>query len=199
MEKDIPTLKRLGLHPDVTLVKGNSQLRLPTSPGEYRQGVATGAMAPEYGLDRVLDWVELYRPPPTAPAPDALRRRAGLAQVVSSSETRIEPKCRFYDQCFVTRMRRSAEASQLIVTNHHMFCRPRAARGFPGAQAPPDHDAVVFDEAHALEDVATEFFGVRLTRSRVDALARDADRALRSSGFFVDPSREPRSRCRSTR
>ncbi|MFO0607823.1 MAG: ATP-dependent DNA helicase [Polyangiales bacterium] len=191
MEKDIPTLKRLGLHPDVTLVKGLSNYVCRRRLEEYRQGVATGAMAPEYGLDRVLDWVELTATGDRAELPTLSEDAPVWREVVSSSETRIGPKCRFYDQCFVTRMRRSAEASQLIVTNHHMFCADLALRGgYSGAQALPDHDAVVFDEAHALEDVATEFFGVRLTRSRVDALARDADRALRSSGFFVDPSRE---------
>jgi len=191
IEKDIPTVHRLGLHPDVTLVKGLSNYVCLRRLEEHRQQVATGAVAPTMGLDRVLDWVErsetgdraeLDRIPEDAPV---------WREVLSSSETRIGPKCRFYEQCFVTKMRRRAEASQIIITNHHLFCADLALRGGnSGAQALPDYDAVIFDEAHALEDVATEFFGVRLTRARVETLVRDADRALRASGFFVDRSRE---------
>lgn len=191
MEKDLPTLRKLNLHPDVTLVKGLSNYVCLRRLEEYRLQVVTGTALPEPGLDRVLEWVdesdtgdrsELGSVPDEAPV---------WREVVSSSETRIGPKCRFYDQCFVTKMRRRAEASQIIVTNHHMFCADLSLRGGnSGAQALPDYDAVIFDEAHALEDVATEFFGVRITRARIDTLTRDADRALRSSGFFVDRSRE---------
>ncbi len=191
IEKDIPTLKRLGLHPDVTLVKGLSNYVCLRRLEEYRQGVATGAVAPEVGIDRILDWVQETSTGDRAELPTLSEEAPVWREVVSSSDTRIGPKCRFYDQCFVTKMRRRAESSQIIVTNHHMLCADLALRGgFTGAQALPDYDAVIFDEAHAIEDVATEFFGVRLTRARVETLVRDADRALRAAGFFLDRSRE---------
>ncbi len=191
IEKDIPTLRRLGLHPDVTLVKGLSNYVCLRRLEEYRQGITTGAVAPEVGIDRVLAWVDDTLTGDRADLPSLSEEAPVWREVVSSSDTRVGPKCRFYDQCFVTKMRRKAETSQIIVTNHHMFCADLALRGgFSGAQALPDYDAVIFDEAHCLEDVATEFFGVRLTRARVDTLVRDADRALRAAGFFVDRTRE---------
>ncbi len=191
IEKDIPTLRRLGLHPDVTLVKGLSNYVCLRRLEEYRQGITTGAVAPEVGIDRVLAWVDDTLTGDRADLASLSEEAPVWREVVSSSDTRVGPKCRFYDQCFVTKMRRKAETSQIIVTNHHMFCADLALRGgFSGAQALPDYDAVIFDEAHCLEDVATEFFGVRLTRARVDTLVRDADRALRAAGFFVDRTRE---------
>ena len=191
IEKDIPTLRRLGLHPDVTLVKGLSNYVCLRRLEEYRQGITTGAVAPEVGIDRILAWVDDTLTGDRADLPSLSEEAPVWREVVSSSDTRVGPKCRFYDQCFVTKMRRKAETSQIIVTNHHMFCADLALRGgFTGAQALPDYDAVIFDEAHSLEDVATEFFGVRLTRARVDTLVRDADRALRAAGFFVDRTRE---------
>ncbi|MFN9943144.1 MAG: hypothetical protein ACK56I_27110, partial [bacterium] len=88
-------------------------------------------------------------------------------------------------------MRRRADASQIIVTNHHLFCADLALRHSNiGAQVLPDYDAVIFDEAHALEEVATEFFGVRITRARAETLVRDATRAFEAAGFFVDPTRQ---------
>ncbi len=191
VEKDIPTIRRLGLHPDVTLVKGLSNYVCKRRLEEYRQSIVTGAVAPEHGIDRILDWVERTETGDRSDLPSLPEDAPVWREVTSSSDTRIGAKCRFYEECFVTKMRRSAEASQIIVTNHHLFCADLALRnGFSGAQALPDYDAIIFDEAHALEDVATEFFGVRLTRTRVDTLVRDADRALRAAGFFVDRSRE---------
>lgn len=58
LEKDIPTLKRLGLHPDVTLVKGLSNYVCLRRLEEYRQAIVTGAAAPLAGIDRILEWVE---------------------------------------------------------------------------------------------------------------------------------------------
>jgi ATP-dependent DNA helicase DinG len=190
VEKDIPTVRRMGFHPDVTLVKGLSNYVCRRRLEEYRQQVVNGTAAPEFGLDRILEWVDDSETGDRAELGSVADDAPVWREVVSSSETRIGPKCRFYDACFVTKMRRAAERSQIIVTNHHLFFADLTLRsGHAGAAALPDYDAVIFDEAHALEDVATDFFGVRLTRARVDALARDADRALNAAGFFVDRSR----------
>jgi ATP-dependent DNA helicase DinG len=111
--------------------------------------------------------------------------------VQSSSETRIGASCPFFDACFVTTMRREAEAAQLIVVNHHLFFADLALRtGSRGeyASAIPSYDSVIFDEAHQVEDIATDFFGVRFSVARIEALARDADRALGQDGSRASPS-----------
>jgi ATP-dependent DNA helicase DinG len=101
--------------------------------------------------------------------------------VASSTETRIGAGCTFYDECFVTRMRREAEQAQVVVVNHHLFFADLALRtgkngGFGGAI--PNYDAVIFDEAHQIESVATDFFGVRISTARLDSLIRDARRGV---------------------
>ncbi len=98
--------------------------------------------------------------------------------VTSSSETRIGPRCEHFEPCFVTAMRRRAEEARLVVVNHHLFFADLATRGPHGGGILPDYDAVVFDEAHQVEDVATQFFGVSVSSTRFDVLARDAERAF---------------------
>jgi len=100
--------------------------------------------------------------------------------VQSSTETRIGSECRYFDECFVTRMKRDAEEADIVVVNHHLFCADLVLRRAQRerASAIPAYDAVIFDEAHQLEDVATTFFGTTVSTARVDALARDARRAL---------------------
>src|SRR6185369_5020364 len=110
----------------------------------------------------------------------------------SSSETRIGSSCTYYEECFVTKMKRALEEARVIVVNHALFFADLAVkmaadgRGFAGAGALPPYDAVIFDEAHELETAATDFFGVRLSGARIHALVRDADRAFASAGQGTD-------------
>ncbi|HEX5655898.1 MAG TPA: ATP-dependent DNA helicase [Polyangiales bacterium] len=102
------------------------------------------------------------------------------AEVASGSDTRIGQRCPHYEACFVTKMRRQAEDAQVLVVNHHLFFADLAVRGPHGGSAIPDYDAVIFDEAHQIEGVVTEFFGVRVSSARVESLIRDAERAFRA-------------------
>jgi ATP-dependent DNA helicase DinG len=107
--------------------------------------------------------------------------------VHSSTDTRIGVECKFYDACHVTTMRREAERASILVVSHHLFLADLALRAGPRgeyASAIPPYDAVIFDEAHQLEGIATDFFGVRVTSSRVDALLRDAEGALIGKGML---------------
>lgn len=104
--------------------------------------------------------------------------------VQSGTDTRIGAGCKYFDECFVTKMKRDAENAQIVVVNHHLFFADLALKtgkggGFGGAI--PPYDAVVFDEAHQIESVATDFFGVRVSSTRVDRLLRDARNAVLSA------------------
>src|SRR5262249_23276890 len=99
--------------------------------------------------------------------------------VTTTPDARLGPRCPFFERCFVTQARRAASKADLVVVNHHLYFADLALRAhFPGAAILPDHDAVIFDEAHALEEVATEHFGVAVSTGRQAALVRDAERAL---------------------
>jgi len=98
--------------------------------------------------------------------------------VTSSSDTRVGPGCKHFDECFVTRMRRDAEAARLVIVNHHLFFADLALRGPHPGRVLPDYDAVIFDEAHQLEDIATDFFGVRVSSARIEAILKDLERIL---------------------
>jgi ATP-dependent DNA helicase DinG len=77
----------------------------------------------------------------------------------------------------VTRARTNAERAQVVVVNHHLFFADLAMRDTGAAILPP-YDAVIFDEAHQIEDVATLFFGVQVGSARIDRLVRDARRTF---------------------
>lgn len=116
---------------------------------------------------------------------EALSHEAAIwAEVSSSSDTRIGARCKHFDACFVTRMRREAERARLLVVNHHLFFADLALRRPHVAGIIPAYDAVIFDEAHLLEDVATDFFGVSVSTLKLEVLMRDAQRAFVGAGLF---------------
>jgi len=97
--------------------------------------------------------------------------------IAATPETRIGPRCAFFERCFVTNMRRRAAAAPLVIVNHHLFFADLALRArWPEAQVLPPYEVVIFDEAHQIEDVATEFFGVHASTQRLFALGRDLGR-----------------------
>lgn len=101
------------------------------------------------------------------------------AEVTTTPEARLGPRCPHFERCFVVQARRRAEKAELILVNHHLYFADLALRAeFPGARVVPDHDAVIFDEAHQLEDVATEHFGASVSTHKLAALVRDAHTAL---------------------
>jgi ATP-dependent DNA helicase DinG len=99
------------------------------------------------------------------------------------SDACLGTTCPDYRRCFITEMRRKALESDIIIVNHHLFFADLAvkqeAAGAPDAGVLPDAAAVVFDEAHELEDVASSYFGLSVSNIRFEELARDTDVLLR--------------------
>jgi ATP-dependent DNA helicase DinG len=89
-------------------------------------------------------------------------------------------KCPQWERCFITEMHRRAAESDIIIVNHHLFFADLALRqsGGPDAGVLPDFNAVIFDEAHELEDVAGSYFGVSVSNLRFEELARDIEATL---------------------
>jgi ATP-dependent DNA helicase DinG len=98
------------------------------------------------------------------------------------SEACAGQKCSLWDRCFITEMHRRAVESDIIIVNHHLFFADltikQAAEHAPDAGILPDVGAVIFDEAHELEDVAASYFGVSVSNARMDELVRDVEGSL---------------------
>jgi ATP-dependent DNA helicase DinG len=88
-------------------------------------------------------------------------------------------KCPAFDRCFLTLMRQRAAEADLIIVNHHLFFADLALKQDDFGSVLPEYGAVVFDEAHEIEDVASDYFGRQVSNYRFDELARDAEVAVR--------------------
>ena len=105
------------------------------------------------------------------------------AKLDARSDACLGTTCPDYNRCFITEMRRKALESDIIIVNHHLFFADlsvkQQATGAPDAGILPDAAAVVFDEAHELEEVASSYFGLSVSNIRFEELARDTDSLLR--------------------
>ncbi len=98
-------------------------------------------------------------------------------------ETCTGQKCPEFHRCFITWMHQRAHEADIIIVNHHLFFADLALRQDDFGSILPEYSAVVFDEAHEIEDVASEYFGRQVSNYRFEELARDAEHALRLKGL----------------
>ena len=98
------------------------------------------------------------------------------------AETCLGQKCSSFDRCFITEMHRRAMESDIIIINHHLFFADlaikQASEYAPDAGILPEVGAVIFDEAHELEDVGGSYFGVSVSNLRIEDLIRDVEASL---------------------
>ena len=139
-----------------------------------------------------LEEIEQYRAIAAWEKTTCTGDRAELAELPEASqlwhkldaraETCTGQKCSEFERCFITEMRRRGMESDIIIVNHHLFFADLAiklqAEGAPDAGILPEAAAVIFDEAHELEDVAGSYFGISVSNLRVEDLARDVEATL---------------------
>jgi ATP-dependent DNA helicase DinG len=131
-------------------------------------------------LDSVATWAASTDTGDRAELEDLPDDSGIWSEVAATAETCLGTDCPQYQQCFVTRMRQRAAESDIVVVNHHLLCADAAVREQSYGEVIPDFNHLVLDEAHQLEDVATQYFGTAISNYRIDELVRDAERALKS-------------------
>lgn len=188
VRRDLPALAQaLGEAPSVAIAKGLGNYLCLRRFQEVRSFGAPGA-PPLRSLPLVEAWAKETETGDIAELAALPETDAVWAQITSSSETRVGSPCEHFDACFVTRMREGLGRAQIVITNHHLFFADLALKAKAGPSAVaragvlPPYEAVIFDEAHRVEDTISTFFGTRLSSGKIDALARDAERLLRASG-----------------
>ncbi len=179
-QKDVPFLqKHFAPQLKVAVMKGRSNfLCLAKMHAMAGQPVFRG-MEEVDAFRQIKDWARLTES----------GDRAELTFLPDDSElwTRIDArrdtctgqKCPEFQQCFLTAMHQRAKDADLIIVNHHLFFADLALKKDDFGSILPEYSAVVFDEAHEMEDVASDYFGQQISNFRFEELARDADHAMR--------------------
>lgn len=99
--------------------------------------------------------------------------------VTSTNDNCLGSDCPQYKDCFVVKARRRAMDAEVVVVNHHLFLADIVVKESGFAELIPDADVMIFDEAHQIPDIASQYFGQQLSSRQLLDLAKDITIAYR--------------------
>jgi ATP-dependent DNA helicase DinG len=177
--RDLPLLReRCGLSFDAAYLKGRANYYCLVRGAEFARAPTFATREEAAQWPRIEAWARATFSGDRAELdlPDQFLAWRDLS---ATGESCLGRECQAFEECFVTRARAQAAVADVVLVNHHLFFADLAMRtGRAGVEILPEHDVVIFDEAQAIEDVATEYFGLSVSSFRVEELARDAQRAV---------------------
>jgi ATP-dependent DNA helicase DinG len=178
--KDLPTLRdAFGIPFTATLMKGRSNYlclhrweAYQQSQDSFERAIFVPVIQQWAGQTTTGDRAELRDLPEDLPL---------WKEINADAESCLGSECPRWGDCWVTLMRQRAAESDVVIVNHHLLCADASVRRGQYGEVIPACATLVVDEAHQLEDVATQYFGVAVSSYRVDDLVRDAARAFATS------------------
>ena len=163
MEKDIPFLQNvLPKKFSAAYMKGRSNYAClyRISKAEH-QPILEGLDEMDY-FDDVRRWSQVTKVGDRRELTNLPEDISFWSRINARSEVCLGQKCPDFEPCFITRMRARAEDADIIIVNHHLFFADLSVRGNQYGRVIPDYSAVIFDEAHLIEDIAADYFGVQV-------------------------------------
>jgi ATP-dependent DNA helicase DinG len=185
VQKDLPLLAQaLGRELRVAVMKGRANYLCLLRFSSFGKAGASFRRLEEVPIYRAVEaWstsTETGDRSEVADMPDSVEF---WREVSAASENCIGQSCSLFDACFVTRMRQRALEADLVVVNHHLLCADLAVKDGSYGSVIPAYDTLILDEAHLIEDVATQYFGVQVSSHKVEELVRDVERELKAASL----------------
>lgn len=179
-QKDIPFLqKHFAPNLKVAVMKGRSNFLCITKLNQTQdQALLKGIEEVDY-FRQIKDWAKLTETGDRAELTFLPDDSELWGRLDARRDTCTGQKCPSFNPCFVTGMHQRAKEADLIIVNHHLFFADLALKQDDFGSILPEYSAVVFDEAHEMEDVASDYFGRQISNFRFEELARDTDQTLR--------------------
>jgi ATP-dependent DNA helicase DinG len=179
--KDIPALRAaLSVPFTATYMKGRANYLCLHRLDQLSDG--SGAATHNVFLPMIREWASRTTTGDRAELEDLPEDLPFWSEVSTTAETCIGTECPRFTDCFVTRMRQRAAESDVVIVNHHLLCADAALRQHDYGEVIPACSHAIVDEAHQLEDVATQYFGHAVSSYRLEDYARDVER------FAVSPA-----------
>ncbi|MDX1964510.1 MAG: helicase C-terminal domain-containing protein [Pirellulales bacterium] len=186
LSKDLPLLKAvIPLEFTAVMVKGRGNyLSLRRMKNAQARATSLLSSDEEYSqLRRIADWAKT-----TTDGSKADLGETPLAgvwdEVASDSGNCLGRNCPTHKDCFYFAARRRMQNAQILIVNHALYCSDLALRR-QGAKLLPDHQLVIFDEAHTLEQVAGDHLGLSVSSGQIEYLLNKLYNAHTNKGLLV--------------
>jgi ATP-dependent DNA helicase DinG len=179
-QKDIPFLqKHFAPNLKVAVMKGRSNFLCVAKVNQMADQALLKGMDELDAFQQIKQWSKLTETGDRAELTFLPDDSDLWSRLDARRDTCSGQKCPSFNPCFVTGMHQRAKDADLIIVNHHLFFADLALKQDDFGSILPEYSAVVFDEAHEMEDVASDYFGRQISNFRFEELARDADQTLR--------------------
>ena len=185
--KDLPVLKEtLGVPFTATYMKGRGNYLCLHRFEALKHGPAIHSREETIAIECIDEWRGHTETGDRAEMEDLPEDLPFWSEIAATSENCIGADCPQFNDCFVTKMRQRAAESDVVIVNHHLLCADASVRQNAFGEVIPNTRYAIVDEAHQLEDVATQYFGRAVSNYRFDDYARDVERAI-STKQIPDP------------
>jgi ATP-dependent DNA helicase DinG len=177
--KDLPVLRQtLGVPFSATYMKGRGNYLCLHRFDLLKDGAAIQSREDTRAIELIAEWATRTDTGDRAEMEDLPEDLPFWGDIAATSENCIGAECPRVNECFVTKMRQRAAESDVVIVNHHLLCADASVRQSSFGEVIPRTSFAIIDEAHQLEDVATQYFGRQISNYRFDDFARDVDRAV---------------------
>ena len=181
-QQELPFLsERLGLAFSACVMKGRDNYLCRYRLAEFEREPLLQSLDERDWIGRIAAWSRQTASGDRAEIADLPDDLKMWRDINARSDTCSGSRCPEFENCWLTRLKRSAQQAQLVVVNHHLFFADLALRSAFGAVL-PDYDTVIFDEAHLVEEVATLYLGLQVSSGQIEELAREAERLAARAG-----------------
>jgi len=185
-QKDIPFLqKHFAPNLKAALMKGRSNFLCISKLNQMQDQPLLKGIQEMDDFRQIKDWAKLTETGDRTELTFLPDDSELWGRLDARRDTCTGQKCPSFNPCFVTGMHQRAKEADLIIVNHHLFFADLALKQDDFGSILPEYSAVVFDEAHEMEDVASDYFARQVSNFRFEELARDTDQTLRLLHFLA--------------
>lgn len=181
--RDLPLMvDALGYYGSVALLKGRSNYlcldRLSRQMVESHSVEADSTLLTQ--LVKVRSWSSETKSGDLGECDDIAEDSPIIPDITSTNDNCLGKECPSYQDCFVLKARKKAMDSDVVVVNHHLFLADLAIKETGFGELIPEADVFVFDEAHQIPDIASQYFGSSISSRQIQELSKDIEIGYRT-------------------
>ena len=179
--RDLPLVKKaLSSHKKTALLKGRANYLCLFRLRQYSHGNAFLDKQTLVELNLVKTWSTHTKSGDVGELDNLQEGAAILPYVTSTVDNCLGRDCPDYESCYLVKARKDAMEADLIVVNHHLFFADLALKDTGFGELMPEADGIVFDEAHQIPDIATQYFGESVSSRQIQELCKDVEMLQRT-------------------
>ncbi|WP_286261699.1 ATP-dependent DNA helicase [Thalassotalea atypica] len=180
--KDIPLIKKaLATSAQMALLKGRSNYLCLQRIDEYQHSRGQLDAQTLHDFVKVRTWANSTQTGDIGELDNIAEDSSVFPYVTSTVDNCLARDCPKFEECYLIKARQKAIDADVVVVNHHLFFADMALKDTGFGELIPKADVMIFDEAHQIADIASEYFGESFSTKQLIDLCNDVLQCYRTS------------------